>query len=197
MIGINIFVYLARGTQKIGDFLDKMVDKIAEIFGTSVSSACNDILRVIVVGAQSASNAEMATEFASAIVGSGTVLASSSSSDTSANVQPNVATSSLTTSNTSNENITSQFAMPNNSSYAQGSSSKQYNGNSDSNDIAADNADSNIQKGGGGTAGTAGWCFVGDDQGYRSCAQVNKGDKCMSGDIFPSQDICINPNLRS
>jgi hypothetical protein len=42
----------------------------------------------------------------------------------------------------------------------------------------------------------SGWCFIGEDRGFRSCIQVNENEKCMSGDIFPSQDICINPNLR-
>jgi hypothetical protein len=47
------------------------------------------------------------------------------------------------------------------------------------------------------SAGKSGWCFIGDDRGHRSCALVNEDDKCMSGDIFPSQELCINPNLRA
>ncbi len=42
----------------------------------------------------------------------------------------------------------------------------------------------------------AGWCFIGEDRGYRTCGQVGVNDQCMSGDIFPSQELCINPNLR-
>ena len=45
--------------------------------------------------------------------------------------------------------------------------------------------------------GKAGWCYIGSDQGYRSCSQVGEADTCMSGNIFPTQDICVNPNLRS
>ena len=41
-----------------------------------------------------------------------------------------------------------------------------------------------------------GWCSVGEDRGFRSCIEVNESDKCMSGDIFPTKDICINPTLR-
>jgi hypothetical protein len=41
-----------------------------------------------------------------------------------------------------------------------------------------------------------GWCYIGEEQGYRSCAHVGVNDKCMSGDIFPTIDICVNPNLR-
>lgn len=45
-------------------------------------------------------------------------------------------------------------------------------------------------------SGKSGWCYTGMDQGFRNCAPVGANDSCMSGDIFPSQDICINPNLR-
>ena len=43
----------------------------------------------------------------------------------------------------------------------------------------------------------AGYCFIGEDRGFRSCVHVKKGDMCMSGDIFPNEAICINPNLRA
>jgi len=43
----------------------------------------------------------------------------------------------------------------------------------------------------------SGWCYVGQERGFRSCIEVGDQDKCMSGNIFPSQDICINPSLRS
>lgn len=42
----------------------------------------------------------------------------------------------------------------------------------------------------------AGFCYIGEDTGIRSCIKVGEGDVCMSGDIFPTQAICINPNLR-
>lgn len=42
----------------------------------------------------------------------------------------------------------------------------------------------------------SGYCYIGEDRGFRSCVQVGEGDTCMSGDIFPTNAICINPNLR-
>ena len=42
-----------------------------------------------------------------------------------------------------------------------------------------------------------GFCYIGEDRGFRSCISVGERDTCMSGDIFPSQALCINPNLRS
>ena len=43
----------------------------------------------------------------------------------------------------------------------------------------------------------AGFCYIGEDRGFRSCIDVGEGDVCMSGDIFPTEAICINPNLRA
>ena len=56
-----------------------------------------------------------------------------------------------------------------------------------------DDAMSSTQK----SQNKAGYCYIGEDRGFRSCIKVGEGDKCMSGEIFPSQDICINPNLRN
>jgi len=41
-----------------------------------------------------------------------------------------------------------------------------------------------------------GYCYIGYDNGQRECVDVYAGDICMSGEIFPSLDICINPKLR-
>lgn len=46
------------------------------------------------------------------------------------------------------------------------------------------------------STGKSGFCYIGEDRGFRSCIKVGEADMCMSGDIFPSQEICINPNLR-
>lgn len=42
----------------------------------------------------------------------------------------------------------------------------------------------------------SGYCYIGEDRGFRTCIEVGETDKCMSGDIFPNKEICINPNLR-
>jgi hypothetical protein len=42
-----------------------------------------------------------------------------------------------------------------------------------------------------------GYCYIGYDNGQRDCVDVYAGDVCMSGEIFPTLDICINPKLRA
>ena len=44
--------------------------------------------------------------------------------------------------------------------------------------------------------GKSGYCYIGEDRGFRSCVKIGEQDTCMSGDIFPTHAICINPRLR-
>lgn len=57
-----------------------------------------------------------------------------------------------------------------------------------------DDATSVTQSGG---RSKSGYCYIGEDRGFRSCIKVGENDQCISGDIFPTMDICINPNLRT
>ena len=42
----------------------------------------------------------------------------------------------------------------------------------------------------------AGYCYVGADRNVRTCVKVGEDDVCMSGEIYPSLDLCVNPNLK-
>jgi len=57
---------------------------------------------------------------------------------------------------------------------------------------SADDSNSCVQ-----TKAKTGWCLIGEDKGVRNCIKVGANDTCLSGDIFPNNQICVNPNLRS
>ena len=57
---------------------------------------------------------------------------------------------------------------------------------------AADDATSNTQI----PRAKSGYCYIGEDRGFRSCIEVSQDMKCMSGDIFPTMGVCVNPRLR-
>ena len=44
--------------------------------------------------------------------------------------------------------------------------------------------------------GKSSYCYIGEDRGFRSCIKVDDPGTCLSGEIFPTRDICINPTLR-
>ena len=54
-----------------------------------------------------------------------------------------------------------------------------------------DESDSSVQE-----PRKSGYCFIGAEKDIRSCVLVGKQDTCMSKKVFPTRDICINPQLR-
>tara|TARA_E500000178_G_scaffold247891_1_gene244488 strand:- start:5 stop:691 length:687 start_codon:yes stop_codon:yes gene_type:complete len=42
----------------------------------------------------------------------------------------------------------------------------------------------------------SGYCFIGKLNDVRYCSEVSAKNKCLSGEIFPSMDLCINPNIK-
>ena len=164
-LGLNIFVYLAKGTQEISDFLKPITDLFAKLFG-----------RV------SAQVVDVTAEGAKAVVGTtaGTVNAGLTGVQkiaTGTDIKDAIPQPDIMKSNTLNRAL---------------NSAKQKSGD-DTGQYTADDTDSNIQKG----AGKSGWCLVGSDRGVRSCVQVGANDECLSGDIFSTKDICVNPRLRA
>jgi len=165
-LGFNIFVYLAKGTQDITNFLAPIAQKL---FGVTLSVTGQAV--------------DVAAEGAKAVV-SGTATTLNTGLSTVQDITPNNATSSIK----SQPVQTQQTTKPSDNGL-----NKALNSSQEQNmDYQAQEAQSSVH-----SAGKSGWCFVGEDRGFRSCALVNEDDKCMSGDIFPSQDLCINPNLRA
>jgi hypothetical protein len=41
-----------------------------------------------------------------------------------------------------------------------------------------------------------GYCFIGQQRDTRYCSEISEAHQCASGDVFPTMDMCINPNLR-
>jgi len=39
------------------------------------------------------------------------------------------------------------------------------------------------------------WCLVGEYKGRRGCIDISEHDKCMSGQVYPTQKMCLNPTL--
>jgi len=168
-LGFNIFVYLAKGTQDITNFFGPFFQKI---FGSTLAATGQTV--------------DVAAEGGKAII-SGTAEAVNTGLSAVQDITPNKAPSSF-----SGEPIVKQ--NPNkvdNNTLNKALNTTQVQQMPNSMDPESDHADSSIQGG-----GKSGWCYIGMDRGFRSCAQVNDNDICMSGDIFPTQEICVNPRLR-
>ena len=52
--------------------------------------------------------------------------------------------------------------------------------------VEADEAGSKTQA----KSGKAGWCYIGEDRGFRSCAKVGRQQDCESGEYFSRKELC-------
>jgi hypothetical protein len=39
------------------------------------------------------------------------------------------------------------------------------------------------------------WCLVEEYEEKRNCVEIGEDEKCMSGQVFPNQKMCLNPTL--
>ena len=171
-LGFNVFVYLAKGTQDITKFFGPLIKMIVGL--TAVITG--DVVDVTAEGTKAVVDATAGTIDKGLTAVQNITPNTPNSNFKAPPSQPQQAQPDLMANNTLNKALNT-------------SQSKQ----TSSTDFQADESSSNIQ---GGTS-KSGWCYIGEDRGFRSCAQVGDNDKCMSGDIFPTQEVCVNPNLRT
>ncbi len=166
-LGFNIFTYLSKGTNAINSIFAPFLEKI---FGTTVATTTQTI--------------DVAAEGGKAVV-SGTATGINTGLTAVQSVTPTTAPSSIPSNSVETHEETQE---------AENSLNKALNSqNSDANnDYQPHEASSSVH-----ASGKAGWCFIGDDKGVRTCGKVGASDTCMSGDIFPTQELCVNPNLRA
>ena len=178
-LGFNIFLYLAKGTEQLNNIFSPIIATFSSLFGKITG-------QVIDVSAEGAKKV---------------VNTSAEVIDTGLTKVQNITSNNLDNSITPNKANTTVSSVPvtknqpdvmSNNSLNKALNSSQSEKQQSTDDYQADEASSNIQSG----PPKAGWCYIGEDRGFRTCAEVGVNDKCMSGDIFPSQDICVNPNLR-
>ena len=172
-LGFNVFVYLAKGTQEVNQLLAPLITKIAGFIafftGQTVNTTSEGAKHVVTTGATAVNDGLSAVQ---------EVAAPSSMPGVGEPVQqaqPQQQQQQLETNTLNRALNTAQSTHPNN------------------NDYETDDASSKIQSG----VPKSGWCYIGEDRGFRTCGQVGVNDTCMSGNIFPTQEICVNPALRA
>lgn len=187
-LGFNIFTYLAYGTQEIANIFGPITSRILSIFGNTTAQTID----VAAEGTKTAVN--VAADTSSELI------------DTTANIIETGLNKVQNTANVIRGNVESSKLLKQDLTRAYDNADIMQNNalNRELNrtlpqkletgqiSYREDDSDSNIQYGN----NKAGWCYIGNDKGIRACAEVGVNDQCMSEDIYPTQDICINPNLR-
>lgn len=189
LLGINVFVYLAKGTQAAAYIVDNIFGPILRWLGYNVVETAKTTVEVGATGTKAAVDV---------VTGTAKGLVSGAISGASAGIQKarKEAEVNGTPAEASHNGVPVQDTIQqkgsqiswDNDNLDKALSHAQYGG-----DVHPDDSLSSIQA----SSGKSGWCFIGEQQGIRSCAQLGINDQCMSGDVFPTREICMNPNLRT
>jgi hypothetical protein len=166
-LGFNLFLHFTKGSDDISNFFEPIVEKVSSFFGISAAKEED----------QNENKNENEKVSTSVEVSQGQNIENT--------IPPQDSAQKTALYNALNKSFPEK---------KQNVSSVPKKSDSDS-DYAADDSNSSIQQSK--SANKAGWCYIGEDRGFRSCINVSENDTCMSGNIFPSKEICINPSLRA
>lgn len=197
VLGINIFAYLAKGTEDVSTIINQIYNQI-------IAPIINPILKFIGYNTVEITKQTIDTSATGAKAGIDIVADTTTGAIDTISQQTGQVQKSITELNIQEQPPTGKPAttvLPVQEKIQQGGSnlSKQQADALDKalNDASKQPEEVRPEDSQSSLYGKAGWCYIGDDNGNRTCSQVGVNDKCMSGDIFPSQDICVNPNLRA
>lgn len=173
-LGFNVFQYLASGTETINRILAPL---LKSVFGITIG-VTSQAVDVTAEGAK-----KVVTGTAGVIEKGLTAIQEITPTDS-------VGSTNMKGSDLNTTSQSSQVSPPTEKEMNSilNSTSKNQSGQ----DYEAQEASSSLHN-----VGERGWCYIGDDRGFRTCSEVGVNDTCMSGDIFPSREICMNPNLRA
>lgn len=186
LIGFNVFTYLDDITAWFGDTFGAPFRAVARWLGYAAADTVKTTVDVTAEGAKSAVDIAAGAATSGIDVLQQTIGSKGASADhanahadkRSNNNNPKGASSETASSETTSAE-TASAALETALSHAKKKSPQ------------PDDATSRIQR-----TGKSGYCYIGEDRGFRSCIKVGEQDTCMSGDIFPTHAICINPRLR-
>ena len=194
LLGINIFAYLAKGTEESVSIFKKVFGPILAFFGFSTLETTKQTVETSATGTKAgvdiaAGAAVGAIDIIEETARKGDSTPSPTSGtyvgvSTSQGVQGQQAKTSLPV-------VKAKQTENDLEEWQQGALEKALQDSSSNRNDGPLPSDSSL------TTGKAGWCYIGEEQGMRTCSEIGVNDVCMSGDVFPNQAICMNPNLRA
>ena len=179
-LGVNIFSYLGDFLQIIKDAFAPLLKSILESFGYVVTETTKDVTQVAAAGAK------LGIDVAAGTIESGVnVIQGQLDLDQGSGSGSGQGPGQRLNPYQKN-NLSKQASMS--ASLSSALADAEYN-----TEPLPDDATSSTQRNG---SGKSGYCYIGEDRGFRSCIAIKEGDVCMSGEIFPTNAICVNPSLR-
>ena len=179
-LGVNIFSYLGDFLQIIKDAFAPLLKSILESFGYVVTETTKDVTQVAAAGAK------LGIDVAAGTIESGVNVIQGQLDLNQGPGQGQGQGLRQGVNPSQKNNLSKQASMS--ASLSSALADAEYN-----TEPLPDDATSSTQRNG---SGKSGYCYIGEDRGFRSCIAIKEGDVCMSGEIFPTNAICVNPSLR-
>jgi hypothetical protein len=196
-LGVNLVAYLAEGTQIFADITVPLAGWFAKTFGTAALETTEQTVKASSTGAKDAIDILADTT----IVGVDTIqqttgLTPGNNTNNNKNLRQYADTNQITGINAGKrvgQHISTldeeHSTMDSLTKALQHSAQNIMTGSAP---YSADDTTSSVQ-----VKAKAGWCLIGEEKGARNCIEVGQNDQCMSGDIFPTHAVCVNPRLRA
>ena len=177
-LGFNLFKYLANAADTTTDIFGDPIKKVMAFLGSTIGDTSKKIIGI------SAEGTKLATDVAAGatedVIDMGQkALGAKNTKSYSNNINKATANSKPDTQNDLDEAISKPRKQSNKKKETI---------------PEPDDAGSKTQSSK--SSSKPGFCYIGEDRGFRSCIKVDDPNTCMSGEIFPTRDICINPTLR-
>jgi hypothetical protein len=200
-LGVNLVAYLAEGTQIFADITVPLAAWFARTFGTAALETTGQTVKASSAGAKDAIDIAADTTLAGVGAIQQTTGLTPGNKGTkppgqNANLRQYADTNQMTGINagkrvgqqvsTLDEEVSTMDSL---TKALQNSVQNMMEGSAP---YSADDTTSSVQ-----LKAKAGWCLVGEEKGARNCIEVGVNDQCMSGDIFPTHAVCVNPRLRA
>lgn len=190
LLGINVFTYLAQGTQQLAQSTEQLNSMFGSAFGPLLKSLGYNVLETTKQTVETANEgvkgvSDAVADTTTKVINKVENKALSSSSSSS--YVPNTSSSSIQGVGSGLGTVVGSGAVD---EFQQDSLEKALSD--------ASSASTNVPEPSGSmVTGKSGWCFIGQDKLSRYCSEVGVNDACMSGNIYPTQDVCVNPSLRA
>ena len=178
--GINIFSYLAKTSTFFANITESIFTPIAKLFGFSITKTVEKVVDTSAEGAKY--GIDLTQEAIDDVLTLGQ------------DKKASITNKSKLGKKSKNKQVDDDTdnSQPTESSFI-GELEKDMTP-SDDEDASPSDTNSAISYGG---KKKGSYCYIGVDRGYRSCVKIADGEKCMSGKVFPSKELCVNPSLRA
>lgn len=191
-LGVNVFLYLAQGTQWFADFFGPIIAWFGKTFGYATLITTEQTVKT------SAEGTKQAVDIASGAILTGvdTVGAVSGINKNARQYAQFNQMNGINSGKRVGQHVSSleeedDPMFEHNSLTKALQHASQNIGAGDTSNYAADDSSSSVQ-----VRSKAGYCYIGQEKGARHCIEIGENDQCLSGDIFPTHQVCVNPNLR-